>query len=199
MRRLATALGLAACCALLSACVAVQPKPDGTMSYSFLWPGSTVEKVAQSPKPPAPVKVAKASKKPRVVRKSSLTTVGRSLSSGVWKATVESAKLSNKLPNGAKPKTGHKLLLLAVTVQNTGISSVIDVNAEQFTLKAPNGTVLPLFPTALPAFNAQQVRPVSPGMGTATVFVYEVPSNATGYRFFAKPMQDGSELMWTVL
>jgi hypothetical protein len=120
--------------------------------------------------------------------------------SGSWAVTVEDSQRTRGPVGGLKPPAGSDFLTVDVVFQNKG-ADALRVRAEDFKLVDPGGAAIPLAKTTKPAFNASSMRPLLPGFGTSTVFVYAVPAGSKDrYTLTFSPPKPGkkSQLAWRV-
>jgi hypothetical protein len=188
-------IGVVALAALLAfalaGCVVVTPKEDGSLSFSLTPPSNTATVTADSSPQGSGSSAGKRMRGPKMP--------GTAQISGPWKVIVESGKMRPSLPDGTKPASGKRFLVVSVSIENKGLSSAFKISAKQFRLTDSHGKVVKPYPTSLPAFNARQVAPISPGMGGVAEFAYEVPSGSSAYGFTVTPGQGASGSMsWIV-
>jgi hypothetical protein len=200
LRRIVLIAAIAGLLLVLCGCVAIQPKPNGTFSVSLVPPGSTGTTLTQSSSSSTGGSTGgSGSASTKQATPSGPRPPGVVQTSGPWKVNAETAEVVASLPDGTKAPHGKQFLIVDVTVQNVGSSAALIVRADQFKLINSHGVALKPFPTSLPAFNAQQLRPVEVATGGSTSFVYEIPSGATGYGFVVTPKQGASGSMsWIV-
>ena len=207
-KRRAAMIGILACLLVaLSGCVAIQPKADGTLGVSLVAPGS---------KPPTPTvgtggsgssssssssggkSKTIADSKTAAASKAGPRPVGEEQTSGTWKVNVESTEQPKRLPDGSTPHSRKQFLVVNVTVQNMAQAGAIVIHANQFKLMDTHGVAIKPFPTSLPAYNAQVVRPIEVTMGGSSSFVYEIPDGSSGYGFVVSPGQGAGSVSWIV-
>lgn len=117
--------------------------------------------------------------------------VGASQRSSYWQVTVTNARIAKK---------GGPQLLVGVEFKNVGMSGAIVPMPSDFTLKDAKGAVIRTSGTR-PGTNLAGMRPIGPGYGGSTTFVYKVPSASASYVFTCWPKVDGkrrAKMSWTV-
>jgi len=197
MLRRAALLGVLVCCvALLAGCVVVQPKPGGGVSLSLFPPSSGTTVTGGSSSGGAGGQTQGASSG----RKSGKPVYpGKTQTSGAWKVTITTTHIPEQLPDGSKPASGKKFLVVDVSIQNVAGGNALTVVPNQFALWDPKNQVVDPYPTKMSAYNAQGVRPLIAGMGGYTSFVYQVPKSDAVYTFVVSPKQPGTDPMsWYV-
>jgi hypothetical protein len=178
----------------LSGCLVIQRAPDGSLSITTATPEQLREREQSS----TPDKTTADDGKPHPDT-TTPAEIGSQFTTGSWQVTVTSAKPHKKMSNGQKPPKGDILIYINVKVKNVGASTDLTVWPRQFWLTDATGKKVPKFKTPLPAFNAQQVRPVQIGMGAHTTFVYAIPKGSTGYVFnFQKRKSSPTIYRWAV-
>jgi hypothetical protein len=190
---------------LLTGCVVVQPKPDGTFGVSFLPPSSLTTITASSSGGGATSTVGSGGATSANASSSQRGTPGRpaypgkTLKSGPWTVTVENTEWVKRLEDGSKARSGKRFLVVNVAIRNIAVGAALTVLPNQFALWSPSNKVVDPYPTKLGIYNARSVRPIPAAMGGFTSFVYEVPINPTIYTLTMTPRQGATGSMsWYV-
>lgn len=200
VRRSALLAALACLLVVMTGCIAVQPKPDGTYSISLLPPSAATTITGGSTRIGGSINggqtMANSGGKGTAL---SPSYPGKTLVSGPWTVVVESTDQPKRLEDGSKPSPGKKFLVVNVAIRNTGTGNALTVLPNQFALWDPANKVVDPFPTKLGIYNAQSVRPINAGMGGYTSFVYQLPAGTAVYTFELTPKQGATGSMdWYV-
>lgn len=186
---------------MLTGCLAVQPKPDGTYSVSFLPPstettiGGSSSSISGGPGSGGTSAANSGGKG----TSGSPAYPGKTLKSGPWTVVVENTEYAKRLEDGSKPAAGRRFLVVNVAIRNTGADAALTVLPNQFALWSPTNKVVDPYPTKLGIYNAQSVRPINAAMGGYTSFVYQLPINSVVYTFTITPRQGATDSMsWYV-